>query len=114
MIFKFNLDSEETLFIEKSEFEDVSILYVTVTENCNYMLLKNGTILSWSDSYDALGRKCTKTAQDKFNLLPVTFDPKVKILNISCGNKHCIAKTINMHIYSWGNNQLGQVKIIQI
>lgn len=81
------------------------------TENCHFFHLKNGNVLSWSDSYDTLGRKCSKTGEDRLDLLPVTFPKKLKIINLSCGKRHCIAKSDNNQIYTWGSNSLGQVLI---
>ena len=37
-------------------------------------------------------------------------DIKEKIIDLSCGNKHALALTINGRVYSWGENNVGQVK----
>ena len=108
----YKIEAKKMLFSQyNTEFENVDILKITATKNCNFVFLKNGTILSWSDNLDSLGRKCKKSGEDCLYPLPIEIENKLKILDIVCGNNHCLVKTTNFQIYAWGSNLYGQVKI---
>jgi len=109
-IIHFNkLEGEEYLFPHYDEFEDISVLNVLATETCFFIHLKNGHVLSWSEHIDNLGRKCNQTAEECHIPMPLTINNKLKILDLSCGSKHCIIKTSDHQIFTWGNNLFGQV-----
>jgi len=82
-------------------------MYVTNTEETNFMLLKNGRVLSWGPQSFTLGRKCKSAINE--NYVPREIEFKTKILDIACGKNHCLAKNEYYEVYSWGSNEFGQV-----
>ncbi len=78
---------------------------------CTFLLLKNGVLLSWGgpNSLKILGRKCKITADESGIPMYIPFPNNLKIIEITCGENHCLAKSITGEIISWGDNSLGQV-----
>jgi len=70
-------------------------------------LLKNGKLLSWGGISFTLGRKCKTSVYDSF--IPKEIEFKSNIIDIACGKNHCLARSVNHELYSWGNNEFGQV-----
>jgi alpha-tubulin suppressor-like RCC1 family protein len=83
---------------------DNDILVVESANKMFYLLVRNGTLISWGEPGEYLGRN----KEYRGNHIGIITTP-VKIVNISCGKEHILAKGINHKIYSWGSNTLGQV-----
>jgi len=88
-------------------FADNDVLIISCTEKTSIMLLRNGVVLSWGEFGCTLGRKLGDSTNDSYTPMPVKFP--TKIVDIACGNMHCLARGSNFKIYSWGSNSHGQV-----
>jgi alpha-tubulin suppressor-like RCC1 family protein len=86
--------------------QETNILTAESANKMVFILLRNGTLLSFGESGEFLG----KNKEYKGNHIVIIGTP-VKIVNISCGKEHILAKGINHKIYSWGSNSQGQVYI---
>jgi alpha-tubulin suppressor-like RCC1 family protein len=83
---------------------DNDILMVECANKMFYLLIRNGTLISWGEPGEFLG----KNKDYRGNHIAI-INTSVKIVNISCGREHILAKGINHKIYSWGSNSFGQV-----
>jgi alpha-tubulin suppressor-like RCC1 family protein len=68
------------------------------------MLLKNGTVLAWGCD-PAFGSKKLDSTYD----LAYQLNIPTKVVNISCGRDHTIAKGSHHKIFSWGANNFKQL-----
>jgi len=107
--------SEKELFLDYDEYSNVNIIKIVGNKFCNFMLLKNGNLLTWGgfNSLKQIGRTVELHMLEQ--ILPKIINlPKqnLKIIDIVLGTEHCIAKTIDNRIISWGENDKGQVKIL--
>lgn len=81
------------------------------------MMLKNGILLTWGgfQSLKQLGRMVEvhmlEQTIPKIINLP---SPNLKIVDVVCGFQHCLAKTLDCRIISFGDNEFGQVLIYLI
>src|SRR4051812_10489444 len=78
---------------------DNDILMVEAANKMFFLLLRNGSLISWGESVEYLG----KNKDYKGNHITIINIP-VRIVNISCGRDHILAKGINHKVYSWGSN----------
>jgi len=82
-------------------------MHAANTEETVYLLLKNGILLSWGEKSFTLGRKCKSSVFDCY--IPKEIEFKNRIVDIVCGKKHCLARSTNYEVFSWGSNEFGQV-----
>jgi alpha-tubulin suppressor-like RCC1 family protein len=75
-------------------------------QNC-YLLLKNGILIRLDP--DENGKKQVDGLMQD-TLIPYQIKCPTKIVDVVCGRDHCLAKGKNYRVYSWGNNNYGQVK----
>jgi alpha-tubulin suppressor-like RCC1 family protein len=85
-------------------FRENDVLCAESTENEIIMLLKNGTVIAWGCD-PAFGSMKIDTAWDFAYQLNIP----TRVVNISCGRDHIMAKGINHRIYSWGSNNYNQL-----
>lgn len=85
------------------------ILIIENTNSTIFILLRNGTLISIGEQSNTLGRRVVEAPLFKDKLAPIPF--RKKIIDISCGKDHVMAKTEEFRIFSWGNNFYGQLGI---
>jgi alpha-tubulin suppressor-like RCC1 family protein len=88
-------------------YKNHNVLNVCYSANNVMMLLSNGACVTWGLNRSTLGRKCSNAKMESYIPTPLKF--KKKIGNIACGRNHCLAKSKNMSVFSWGQNTYGQV-----
>lgn len=86
------------------------ILAIEFTQRDAYFLLKNATVIRLSqDNASSLSSSSIKREEfqyrDEFDHIKLP----TKIVDISCGNEHTLAKGKDRKIYSWGSNTYGQL-----
>jgi alpha-tubulin suppressor-like RCC1 family protein len=80
-------------------FGNNDVLCVECTDTEIVMLLKNGTVMAWGCD-PAFGSVKIDTTWDFVYQLNIP----TKVVNISCGRDHIMAKGIHSKIFSWGSN----------
>ena len=103
-----SLDATVKNIFSYKPFADNDVLTVMATEKTAFMLLRNGIVLSWGQNWCTLGRKLADSTQDSY--IPMAIKFGTKIVDLACGNNHCLARGANFKVYSWGNNSHGQVR----
>jgi len=113
----FESDSEDTteengeeslkIFLYNA-YRNHNILNVCYTENNLIMLISNGTCVTWGLNRSTLGRRCFNYNAEAY--IPTLLKFKKKIVDIACGRNFCLARGKNYTVFSWGNNNYGQVK----
>lgn len=88
-------------------FLENDVLLIKSTSKTIMALLRNGTVVTFGEESNTLGRRLIDTKMDSFIPCPLTI--ATKIIDIACGREHCIAKGVNYKIYTWGSNSYGQV-----
>lgn len=88
-----------------SPFALNDILAIENTKTTMLILLKNGIVISYGEQSSTLGRKFNILDRMKPDIIPF----KRSVVDITCGRDHCLAKTDEFKIYSWGNNYYGQL-----
>ena len=85
-------------------FRDNDVLVTESTNNEIFVLLKNGSVIKINIEAAIRNQKLETNNEYISNIfLPY------KLINISCGSDHILAKGINNKLYSWGSNIYGQV-----
>lgn len=113
VLFDFNQTLKEKFSnkIINAEFSPLlsnDILVVENTKTTIVILLRNGTLMSLGEESVTLGRKIFDLND---MLKPGIIPLKKKIVDVSCGKDHCLAKSEDSKLYSWGNNFYGQLGI---
>ena len=98
-----NVDKE--LAYRYIPFIENDILLVQNTLKSVYILLRNGTILYISPE----ASENTVKIEIKTFFLPKTIKIPMKIIDLSCGNNHCLALGIYHKVFSWGSDSFGQL-----
>jgi alpha-tubulin suppressor-like RCC1 family protein len=98
---------DKNLVVNYSPFTHNDILSVTCSNKTIMILLKNGTIVTWGEKANTLGRKLDFIKTDCY--YPHSLKMLTKIIDIACGREHCLAKGLDYKVYSWGGNSYGQV-----
>lgn len=98
--------SNKNIINDFSPFISNDILVIEATKNSIIILLKNGTVISIGEDSHTLGRKIIDL-NDKLKPNKILF--KKPIVDISCGRDHCLAKSDEYRVYTWGNNFYGQL-----
>lgn len=98
--------------------QDCHIVQVAVGRNHALLLTDAGIIYSWGNKngneHGQLGRQAAD-ADTMQKLTPITESLRDEsgklevIVQISCGNEHCMALTDRGKLYSWGANKAGQL-----
>ena len=101
-----NSQSDKVVSQEYTPFRDNDVLTVENTNDSILILLRNGNLLSWGEANPTLGRRHNDSND---TLKPGLLKFKKKIVDISCGRDHCIAKSEEFKVYTWGNNSHGQL-----
>jgi alpha-tubulin suppressor-like RCC1 family protein len=91
-------------------FTENDVLTVEYTSKSIFMLLKNGTVITWRISNQG-GVKKFYDAKNTLRL-PQQVKFPVTVVDVVCGREHCLAKGRNNKIYSWGSNSYGQLGLI--
>lgn len=91
-------------------YEECDVLTCECTNYSVLLLSKTGTLCSWGDNRSCLGRKVIDSNLDCY--IPMVIKLNEKIIDISCGFNHVLALSSNGDIFSWGNNQYGQLGLI--
>ena len=108
LVIKEGTRNKDTL-TEYDPFNMNSVLCITCSNSTIFILLKNGTLFSLGDKSYTLGRKFIDASVFKDKLGAISI--KKKIMDISCGRDHCMLRTEDFKIYTWGNNYYGQLGI---
>jgi alpha-tubulin suppressor-like RCC1 family protein len=101
--------SNKSIINDFSPFLSNDVLILESTKTSIIILLKNGIVLSIGEESPTLGRRIVDI-NDKLKPNKIIF--KRQVLDISCGRDHCLAKTDEFRIFSWGNNFYGQLGIV--
>jgi alpha-tubulin suppressor-like RCC1 family protein len=98
---------EKSAALDFNPFQLVDIMNIDCTNKTVIVLLKNGTVVSWGEESNTLGRKIIDYKVDTG--IPMQIKNLSKITDLVCGREHCLAKAVDFKIYSWGSNSYGQV-----
>ena len=99
------VDQTSFIKIKYIPFFENHILLIQNTSKSVYILLRNGTILQINQ----------ETFEDDANIeietffLPIIVKIQVKIIDLSCGNDHCLALGTYNKVFSWGSDSFGQL-----
>lgn len=81
------------------------ILTIEFSKNALYLLLRNGIVIK-------IGTNNVNPSPNQMYLIQ-TYPKQIifptKIIDLTCGLEHALAKTKDMKVYSWGNNTYGQL-----
>ncbi len=102
-------EKEEGKVFSYLPFEENDVLTVGCTMSTVVVLLRNGTICTWGDKGNTLGRTISEALNDCY--IPVQIKPKVIFVDLACGREHCLARSDNYRVFAWGSNSSGQVEI---
>jgi alpha-tubulin suppressor-like RCC1 family protein len=85
-------------------FTNNDVLCAECTETEIILLLKDGTVIAWGcdPAFGAIKIDTTWDFTYQLNIL-------TKVVNITCGREHTMAKGINHKVYSWGANNFKQL-----
>ena len=100
-------EKEEGKVFSYLPFEENDVLTVGCTLKNVIVLLRNGSLCSWGDNGNTLGRKINEAKTECY--IPFPIKPKVTFVDLACGREHCIARSDNYRVFSWGSNSMGQV-----
>jgi len=107
------MENQNSKFEKYEQFSHSNILTIEKTFYNYFILLKNGTLISVLDkNIETLGRRIRQNSEIDQTIGKVEINEKV--IDVRCGERHVLALTICGKIYSWGNNEFGQVKITYI
>lgn len=105
-------------FREKKSYEKIrnynphkshTITTVSCTSSSIILLTNQGTLCSWGQNNSALGRRIIDSKMDCYK--PMIIKCSEKIIAIQCGYSHVLSLSKNGKIFSWGNNEYGQLGI---
>ena len=103
-------EKEEGKVFSYLPFEENDVLTVGCTMSTVILLLRNGTLCSWGDKGNTLGRGISEALNDCY--IPVQIKPRVTFVDLACGREHCIARSDNYRVFSWGSNANGQLGLM--
>lgn len=98
---------EKTAAFAFNPYISNDILTMEYTNRTFYLLLKNGNVLSYGE--DSTGKIVKADAKTEALYVPRPLKFSLKIVDISCGNEHCLIRGDNYKVYSWGSNSYGQL-----
>ena len=99
---------ETKLFSFKRIKGDCDIMQIGFTRDIIVVLTTEGMIYTWGGVSNALGRYVK--VQEAFKAKnPQLIDGLTKIVDIACGDDHVLCLDEYGHVYSWGNNNYGQL-----
>ena len=103
-------DKEEGKVFSYLPFEENDVLTVGCTMSTVILLLRNGTLCSWGDKGNTLGRGISEALNDCY--IPVQIKPRVTFVDLACGREHCIARSDNYRVFAWGSNAFGALGLM--
>ena len=99
---------EKTINFTKLIPDSCRVLQIECTRNAHILLTTSGYVYTWGELSYALGRKLLIEA-DRLRPMRIDTLKDVKISNIACGDNHVLALSSQGTIYSWGENDYGQL-----
>ena len=98
--------SYSNLVFKYIPFLENEILLFQQTEKRVLLLLKNGRVISFFPNEN--GNFLIRNDSTSF-LKPKIINFPIKVIDIACGDDHCLALGINGGVFSWGSNSQGQL-----
>lgn len=93
----------------------IKIIQLSSGYKFTILLASNGSLFSFGESNKngELGRITENSSNNNLTpqLIPKLYQHGVKVIYVTCGFKHVLAKTSFNKVVGWGNNQFGQLGI---
>ena len=84
------------------------ISYIASNKSVSFVISKTGDVYSWGDNSNGIACLLSNHAvSPKYSAVL----SKLKISKISCGENHCLGLTGQGRLYSWGDNDCGQLGV---
>lgn len=90
--------------------ENNSVMWVDSTKTSVIALTNKGTLCSWGENKSSLGRRVIDSNMDCYT--PMLIKCPNRIMDFNCGYNHVIALSVEGIVFSWGNNEFGQLGLI--
>ena len=106
--FNFKKTNKKLFDFQTRETDSDWIVTIDNTLTTVVVLTTTGNIVTFGNFSAALGRKET---EGNNTYIPKDIQFNHKIISISCGSDHVLSLDVNLLLYSWGNNDKGQLGI---
>lgn len=95
--------------MEEKNQEERIIKFSKITANIEYSIAisQSGELYSWG--FNAHGRLGLPNVKYQYRPKKIPYFESIEVVEVKAGYNHVLALTVNNDLYSWGNNELGEL-----